>query len=681
MRRGFLLFNVLVIAACGQSSSNKNNAVGDGGTPPIGDGGGAQPTPDGGTQPAQEGGATSDGGTLCGNGKVDPGEKCDGSTLDGGTCTSLGFESGTLECAPSCQFDTTSCVGTFTTTVVASRTTCAAPCGVSFDATTTAGLASGDYVGANFNWDFDSTNVDPNGLHEKTIGFVTAHVFEVPGTYQIAVRVEDVAGHASSTTVPITVTAMTGPTIYVASSGSDGNDGTSMTTPMATLAAALARYTAPQTSILLQRGDTFDLGSSTVTLSSTGPFLIGAYGSSLAATPILTSGAYADYAAIFVLQGVSDFRLTDVHLEVTAAGTNNTGIAIEPAADHTLLERVELEGVGEGTDGAGEGIFLMSPVTSTFVVDCHLHDFNGDGIYADRPTAFAMIGTTIEKFGGTNHGVRVQGGSVPGNTGFATNTYMAENMIAPNPNHAASFDATAIRGDNTNTVYVDNHVERVVGVTPTADTELEHISNVLLEGNIFADNEGPDMAYTSIGIIAQHVVVRNNVMINPDNAIQISGNPLLPAHYVDQIEIYNNTVYMFPAAGVDNTYTINFLAHTSGAAAGTVTMRNNIWTEGMTSADSSYVFSDGMGTEIEDHNLGFAPNVSGTWGGAPASAGDVVGDPKFASTDPTNASAFQLSTGSAAIDVGTMLPVYQDLAGTPRPQGPNWDMGAFEFAQ
>ncbi len=198
-------------------------------------------------------------------------------------------------------------------------------------------------------------------------------------------------------------------------------------------------------------------------------------------------------------------------------------------------------------------------------------------------------------------------------------------------------------------------MERVVGVTPTADTELEHISNVLLEGNIFADNEGPDMAYTSIGIIAQHVVVRNNVMINPDNAIQVSGNPLLPAHYVDQIEIYNNTVYMFPAAGVDNTYTINFLAHTSGAAAGTVTIRNNIWAEGMTSAASSYVFSDGMGTEIEDHNLGFAPNVSGTWGGAPASAGDVVGDPTFVSTDPTNASAFHLSTGSAAIDVGDQL--------------------------
>ena len=46
--------------------------------------------------------------TLCGDGRVSQGEECDGSALDGATCASLGFATGTLECAQ-CHFDTRGC--------------------------------------------------------------------------------------------------------------------------------------------------------------------------------------------------------------------------------------------------------------------------------------------------------------------------------------------------------------------------------------------------------------------------------------------------------------------------------------------------------------------------------------------------------------------------------------------
>src|SRR5690349_20717557 len=64
--------------------------------------------------------------------------------------------------------------------VGASRTTCAAPCAVYFDATGTTGLAawplgeSNDYVNATWSWNFD----DPASAHDRTIGFAVAHVFE-----------------------------------------------------------------------------------------------------------------------------------------------------------------------------------------------------------------------------------------------------------------------------------------------------------------------------------------------------------------------------------------------------------------------------------------------------------------------------------------------------------------------
>ncbi len=49
--------------------------------------------------------------TRCGNGAVDPGEQCDGTNLNGASCTSLGtgFAGGTLRCTSSCLYDTSMC--------------------------------------------------------------------------------------------------------------------------------------------------------------------------------------------------------------------------------------------------------------------------------------------------------------------------------------------------------------------------------------------------------------------------------------------------------------------------------------------------------------------------------------------------------------------------------------------
>lgn len=50
--------------------------------------------------------------SKCGNGKVDPGEACDGADLDGETCSSVTMGSrvsGTLKCTHQCTFDTTGC--------------------------------------------------------------------------------------------------------------------------------------------------------------------------------------------------------------------------------------------------------------------------------------------------------------------------------------------------------------------------------------------------------------------------------------------------------------------------------------------------------------------------------------------------------------------------------------------
>jgi len=45
----------------------------------------------------------------CGNGNLDLGEACDGSNLDGLSCTGLGFPGGSLSCDAFCNFDTSGC--------------------------------------------------------------------------------------------------------------------------------------------------------------------------------------------------------------------------------------------------------------------------------------------------------------------------------------------------------------------------------------------------------------------------------------------------------------------------------------------------------------------------------------------------------------------------------------------
>ena len=618
-------------------------------------------------------------GTTCGNGQIEPGELCEGSNLNGATCASLGFDSGTLSCAPSCKFDSSQCVGSLTLMVKPSRTDCTAPCAVFFDATGTTGLQDGDYVGANFNWDFDSMDVDPNGAHEQTIGFVTAHVFEIPGTYQVSVRVRDLAGRAGSTTVPITVSAMTGPTVYVSASGNDKNAGT-IDQPIATVGAALS-HAAPQVSILLRRGDTFNIGSNSVSFSTPkggGPLLIGAYtdpGSPSTAAPIISSSAMASgFGTMGDIGGTSDLRLTDLHF--VAANGAFQGIYIHSSASNTLIERVEMEGIGLPSSTGTVNFQIDNTANPLFFVDCHLHDFNGYGIYGDRSTNFALIGTTIEKFGGGDHGLRMQGGNDLNDPGSSNNSYVAENTIAPNTDSSASFDASAFRGDDTNIVEVYNNMKRVISFTPQNAQRLEHVSNVLVEGNLLSDNEPPDSGYTAISIVAQHVVVRNNVMVNPDVAVDIEGHPLLPANFVDDVSVYNNTEYFLPATGVGNSYQVYFARHRQ--TTGSLILQNNIFWEGMTNNRSQYLDVDKMGSETEDHNLMFAPNVKGTLTNAGTGAGDIVGDPQFVSTSLDDPNGFRLSAGSPAIDVGAMTPAYQDLSGVSRPAGAGWDLGAFE---
>lgn len=168
---------------------------------------------------------------------------------------------------------------------------------------------------------------------------------------------------------------------------------------------------------------------------------------------------------------------------------------------------------------------------------------------------------------------------------------------------------------------------------------VEHVINGLADGNLINDARTTGFYPYALGITGQHIVARNNILVNAPIGIEVFGQPQLPINFVDQIYLYNNTSYFFPVPPFPASYGTNFMALFT--TTGTVIAENNIFAEGetLTGVQTNFLQTDNMGKVTEDHNLSFAPNVKGTWTPATGTA-DIVGDPKFASTSVTDANAF-----------------------------------------
>ena len=169
-------------------------------------------------------------------------------------------------------------------------------------------------------------------------------------------------------------------------------------------------------------------------------------------------------------------------------------------------------------------------------------------------------------------------------------------------------------------------------------------------------------------------IIHNNVFIGGGYTATSSWSS------TDNLQIYNNSFYGMQRGGIG----------LSGATSGTVTARNNvIWG---TASGEAVTFGDGFfpGNLIGDHNIcPSGGNAICTINGQnplfvspPSSFIDSQGRTVFTSTGN-----FQLQANSPAINQGLNLASVgvptavgtQDAAGTTRPQGAAWDLGACEW--
>jgi len=197
--------------------------------------------------------------------------------------------------------------------------------------------------------------------------------------------------------------------------------------------------------------------------------------------------------------------------------------------------------------------------------------------------------------------------------------------------------------------------------------------NILIEWNYFRDIDGQigNMESALTAPLVSNWTVRNNVFANVIGTWYVkAGN----------FSVYNNTFFR---CGYTNQHVIQFGDDGNGDGSGGV-VRNNVIIGSATSAGVGTVGIIGAGDPARSYNYYSTPTY-GARSGISETGGISGGDPTFVSpSDNCVATAcdFSLQAGSVLIDNGVDLSAYftTDYAGTSRPQGIAWDIGAYEYA-
>lgn len=425
--------------------------------------------------------------------------------------------------------------GDFEVAIGTSRTAGVAPLSVFFDGTQTPSLASGSYVDATFAWNFDVDGVDPGANYLTASGFVAAHVFENPGTYQVRVDVYDTLGRHAWEFVTISVQPFTGQTYYVASDGSDGNTGTTVDDPVQTIGHALLDLTQPNTRILFRQGDTFYTSEFINATDRPGPVIVGSYEDpdtpSGEAPVIYNTAVNGPWATLYP---GDDWRVMDLRVRAggSAAGESGTrypgGVGFGTTTSNSLIYRVEQEYLSNQ---------WMNPYGQyNTVAECNIHDVSGTG-YSSGGDGGALIGNWVHDKApeAPEHVYRLQGGS---------RYFIAFNNFEAN---VVNYDSLTIRGDTEKVVIYKNTLDRVTGIWPQVrDSYEEYQHHCILDSNLFIGRNTPpnynnpsSVRQLAIGLHSKDIVIRNNIIYNYQFGIIVSDDTVVGPS--QRIKIYNNT--------------------------------------------------------------------------------------------------------------------------------------------
>jgi hypothetical protein len=298
-------------------------------------------------------------------------------------------------------------------------------------------------------------------------------------------------------------------------------------------------------------------------------------------------------------------------------------------------------------DAAHEGSSSYCPASSAITIQNNtIHNSVGELIYVGG--AGCAINDANLSDTNCNGKPSHSGITISGNTMYGCGSWASQGDCI---DMKGGLTNVTISRNNISNTLADNDNRAIVGQGIQTDGTNQ---NILIERNYIHDLGGVDDA--AIAVVnswgtPNGYTIRNNIIdtVTGRTAVHIYGTQSAG------VELYNNTIY-------------NAGGFCLSSVSGTITVKNNVcFSNNAGGAQVSL-----SGTITSTHNA-----YGGTWSAACTSCVSGVTSAAF-----TNAAGgdFSIPTTSALKDVGTTIATFaNDYAGTSRPQGAAWDIGAYEY--
>jgi hypothetical protein len=263
-------------------------------------------------------------------------------------------------------------------------------------------------------------------------------------------------------------------------------------------------------------------------------------------------------------------------------------------------------------------------------------------------------------FGGNNHGI-----------------YISQNGVS-DPTKTDTYNITITGCDISGITGWPIHIHHDNGYT------YGDVRNIIIEKNIFHDSLRSGIVFSMAASGPVHdVVVRNNLFYN----LQWGGVSFgTSGGDVYNIDVYNNIFYNTNQAASGTSQEDKgavLFAGLSTAPSGNIhdiNVKNNIlWRTPITGSygidnQNSYPSARIYNVNLSN-NLNWPDNINNLNGMTMQNS--ITGNPQFSDVSSHN---FSIQSNSAAKDAGTAISsVTDDFIGTSRPQGPAYDIGAYEY--
>ncbi len=569
----------------------------------------------------------------------------------------------------------------------ASRTSGVAPLGVFFNASVDATTDS--FHTLEYTWLFgdaaSATWADSNASRNMDKGPVAAHVFESAGNYTVTLTVRDGTGIIATQDFSISVEDpdtyyAAGDMICISTSSSNDFSGCPAGADQVLMddIDELANHIGSGKRLLLRRGDYWTTSGSARYADIAGPVTVGAYGQCqspdargiCANAPRIHLTGDAE-EALFDLYRPTDWRIQDLHI----SGETTRWGAIGGVTDmqSVLLLRLKVEGF---TVPLGNSHWDTDGHDQYMIVDCDVSESAMNEVYIGSER-LVIMGNNFRK-PSSSHVLRVWQAyfGVIGHNNLSGSSLDSDLGRHALKFHGPSQEVLANAGDGqgglvhpTRFVVITDNIFGGSGpwpvtIGPQDSTHDERLRDIILEKNRFYSGYGDQSCCSSavqvaLYVSAADVSVRNNIFDGTDSsvyytAIRISQRGIEPLPSGNHI--YNNTVYK---ADLLSGYTSCRGIDIDASAVQTV-VRNNLVHLPSSATEVEMIRNDSTDL-VSDHNL--LTDLPGL-----ADPGNM----DFLQKD------FSLLAGSPAENQGTEVSVWDDFAGTNRPQDGLYDIGAFE---